>query len=110
MNQGDRNLICRPAKWTDILVFYLGNYAAHAATTKSKPGQGLLASFFTVLAALVFPGSGIFRGYEAVRSKAIFAETDLQTTARAGALCMVVSDEEDDDQEVLEPKQPGESC
>ncbi|KAF4629698.1 hypothetical protein G7Y89_g8442 [Cudoniella acicularis] len=84
------NVICRPAKWTDIVVFYLGNYIAHAATTLSLPGQSPLAVVFSIAAALFFPVSGVFRGFRAIYTLAIFAETELQTAARAGALCMVV--------------------
>lgn len=84
------NVICRPAKWTDVVVFYLGNYIAHAATTLSLPGQSPLGLVFVILAALFFPISGVFRGFRAISTMAIFAETELQTAARAGALCMVV--------------------
>ena len=34
--------------------------------------------------------SGALKGIRAIVSKATFADTDLQTAARAGALCMVV--------------------
>jgi hypothetical protein len=84
------NVICRPAKWTDVVVFYLGNYVAHAATTLNLPGQSPLGVVFVILAALFFPISGVFRGFRAISTLAIFAETELQTAARAGALCMVV--------------------
>jgi hypothetical protein len=94
-NHGDPNLLCRPAKWTDIAVFYLGNYAAHAATTKSIPGQTILTSVLVVVSALLFPVSGLHRGLQAICSLAVFAKTDLQMAARAGALCMVVVEEPD---------------
>lgn len=45
---------------------------------------------FVILAALFFPISGVLRGFRAISTLAIFAETELQTAALAGALCMVV--------------------
>lgn len=85
----DCKLLCRPAKWTDILIFYLGNYAAHAATTKLFPGASVYSSTFSIIAALLFPSSGIFRGAIAISSGAIFANTELQTAAKAGAIYAV---------------------
>lgn len=91
-SEGDANIVCRPAKWTDILIFFVGNYLAHAATTKTMPGQSPLTSCRVILAALLFPTSGVFRGFGAIRTRAIFAETELQMAARAGALCMIIKD------------------
>ena len=89
-NHGNCNLLCRQAKWTDVIIFYIGNYVAHAATILSKPGQSLLSTICTVLLALLFPSSGVINGIEAMLTLAIFAPTELRTAARAGALCMVV--------------------
>jgi len=92
-NHGDPTLCCRSAKWTDLVVFYLGNYVAHAATTRLAPGQDLFDSLFTILGALLYPLSGLGRGIQAVYSRAIFAETELQAAARAGALFMIMEAE-----------------
>lgn len=81
---------CRSSKWLDILTFYTLNYLAHAATTRTKPGQSTLSTLLIVIYSLLFPISGALRGVHAIESRAIFADTDLQTAARAGALCMVV--------------------
>jgi hypothetical protein len=75
------------------VVFYLGNYVAYAATTKIEPGQSLFSSVVATICALLFPTSGIYRGLKAILSCAIFAKTDLQMTARVGALCMVIVDQ-----------------
>src|SRR5947207_2299107 len=91
-NHGDPNLLCRSTKWSDIVIFFLGNYVAHAATTLTLPGQSPLSAAVTVIAALLFPTSGVIRGAKTILSFAITAKTDLQTAARAGALCMVVED------------------
>ena len=85
-----RSVCCRPSKWTDILIFYTSNYFAHAATTRTQPGQSTWNSLLIPVIALLFPMSGALRGIRAIASRATFADTELQTAARAGALCMVV--------------------
>jgi len=91
-DHGNSDLYCRSTTWTDIIVFYLGNYVAHAATTMSLPSHTLYDAAFTFVAALLFPASGVTRGVRAILRRAIFADTELQTAARSGALCMVVKD------------------
>jgi len=91
-NRGNTNLCCGPAKWTDIVLFFLGNYAAHAATTRLPPGQDMLSlsGASAIIGALLFPASGVAKGLAAITSRAIFAKTDLQMAARSVALLMVV--------------------
>ena len=89
-HHGDCNLLCRPAAWTDIVVFYLGNYAAHAATIITTPGESPAHTLTTFLIALLWPGGGVRKGLEAIFSGAIFARTHLERAARSGALCAVV--------------------
>jgi len=89
-NHGDPNLICKPTTWTDIIVFFLGNYLAHAATIKSLPGEYAGSFSFAVVVALLFPPTGMARGLSAIFSFSKLSKTDLQSAARAGALCMVV--------------------
>jgi hypothetical protein len=89
---GQQNVCCRKAAWTDLLTFYLGNYVAHAVTTKNLPGQSIGGSIFAIVAALFWPMSGALRGVRFILSGAVFANTELQAAARAGALCMVVQD------------------
>jgi hypothetical protein len=90
-------LLCRPAAWTDVAVFFLGNYVAHIATVNAQPGQGTVLSLILSLTALLFPVSGFAPAFEAILSQAIFAPTDLQMAARAGALYMVVPPKPDAD-------------
>lgn len=89
-HHGNCELLCQSASWTDVAVFFLGNYVAHAATVINRPGQGTAMTAFNVLLALLFPGAGVSRGLETILTKAVFAPTALQMAARAGALCMVV--------------------
>lgn len=89
-HHGDCNLLCGPASWIDLVKFYVGNYVAHAVTTISSPGQSSAMTILKIFGALFFPGAGVSQGILALSSGAIFAPTDLQMAARAGALCAVV--------------------
>jgi hypothetical protein len=91
-HHGDCKLLCRTPSWQDIIIFYLGNYVAHTATVMSTPGQSIWVSISTAAYVLVFPGAGIYRAIQAITSGAIFAPTELQQAARAGAIYMVVRD------------------
>ncbi len=89
-DHGTSGLLCTPNRWTDIVIFYLANYAAHAATTRSLPGEYTYQFAIVVITALFFPAAGAYRGILGITSLAIFGKTDLEKAARAGALCMVV--------------------
>lgn len=97
-HHGNCNLLCRPALWTYILVFFFGHHIAHGATILSRPGQSKLASLLAIVTALVLPGGGIWRDVEALWSRARLGSTDLQVAARAGALCTVVKNPKFDDE------------
>lgn len=90
-NHGDPNILCTPTKWTDILLFYVVNYAAHAATVKSRPGEKKKDIIIAMLLAFICPYSGVIRGIEAISRHSILGKgNDLQKAARAAALCVVV--------------------
>ncbi|KAK2603674.1 hypothetical protein QQS21_004147 [Conoideocrella luteorostrata] len=89
-HNGDCNLICKPTEWTDIVTFFLGNYAAHAATVIGRPGQSTLASVLNIFIAVCLPGAGVLAGIQAIASRAVLASTELKKATRAGALCIVV--------------------
>jgi hypothetical protein len=84
-NHGDRDLLCTPPKWTDIAVFFLGNYLAHAATIVTSPGESPLSVAVATVYALLFPIAGVVRGLNAIMSLAIWGKNDLKKAARAGA-------------------------
>jgi hypothetical protein len=92
-NHGNPRLICRPANWTDIAVFYLGNYVAHAATVVLEPGTSPLGATSSIVCAIFFPGPGLSRAVEAIITGSTFAriikKNDIQAAASAGALCTV---------------------
>lgn len=110
----DSNIICTPADWKDIAVFFIVNYITHALTTVVLPGEGWESYLTNALASLMFPGFGAYRGLRAIfvgwatvrkrfrsepweqgesksthKHKARRAR-DLQQARRAGALCMIV--------------------
>ncbi|KAL7621654.1 hypothetical protein AAE478_008981 [Parahypoxylon ruwenzoriense] len=89
-NHGSPNLLCTPASWTDVALFYLGNYAAHAATVRTSPGEALLDTIVNVFAILLFPQAGAMKGLNAIFRCAVLERSPLQRAARSGALCMVI--------------------
>jgi hypothetical protein len=89
-NHGQAGLVCGRTKWTDVLIFFLGNYIAHAATVVQSPGSSNEASCLKVIYALLFPVTGVNKGLWSIFSLATFSKTDLQTAAKAGALVKVV--------------------
>ncbi|KAI1462280.1 hypothetical protein F4805DRAFT_452811 [Annulohypoxylon moriforme] len=88
-NHGSKNLICTPAKWTDVALFYLGNYVAHAATVRVSPGEPILDRIVNSIAVLLFPQAGAMKGLNAIFRCAVLEKAPLQRAARSGALCMV---------------------
>jgi hypothetical protein len=90
-DHGDPGLLCFPTGWTDLFTFYLGNYAAHAATVKFLPGEKVKDMIPTIVISLLFPAFGAFRGIMNCLSGAIFAKKGpFQMAVRARALCMVI--------------------
>lgn len=86
-NHGIPNLLCLPAKWTDIAIFFLGNYIAHAATVVLQPGSSALNTAVAVIFACLLPGSGLARALRAIAAGLRFTRDELRVAARAGALC-----------------------
>ena len=89
-SHGNPHHLCTPTSWTDVAIFFLANYVAHAATIKSLPGEPALATLRSHIVALMFPLTGILRGVEVIGQLAIFSNTPLETAAKAGALCVVI--------------------
>lgn len=73
-----------------VLTFLATNFIAHAATVKSTPGEGAVATALNTLLALCFPMFGLLRAINAIARKARFGGSELKNACRAGALCMVV--------------------
>lgn len=92
-NHGDPSLICTPATWKDIIVFFATNYFIHAATLPAVPGETKREIIFSVLNALFIPGFGAARTIRrfVFRPGLKHRKTPLQCALKAGALCMVVN-------------------
>jgi hypothetical protein len=93
-DHGDPKLLCLPTKWADIAIFFIGNYIAHAATVLQAPGSSHYDSMAAAICALLVPPSGMLRGLMGIVIGSTFGKTDLEIAARAGALCMVISTED----------------
>ena len=90
-NHGNPNLICTPVQWQDTFIFFFVNYFAHAFTVKQLPGEEIYPYSVAIIAALLYPYSGLPRGIESIIRRAIFyRSSELETACRAGALCIVV--------------------
>ncbi|KAF1963813.1 hypothetical protein CC80DRAFT_460797 [Byssothecium circinans] len=90
-NHQTPGLLCVPTKWTDVIMFYLLNYVAHAATVLTRPGERSVDYLVSVIGSVLYPTMGMYRGVEAILSGAVFVKNDdLRKAARSGALCMVV--------------------
>lgn len=85
-------VLCKPAKWIDLAVFYIGNYIAHVATLRTAPGQGAFEGLAMMIYTLLFPSIGLGEGIRAIISLASLERTPLRAAAKAGALYMVVKD------------------
>jgi hypothetical protein len=93
-NHGQPNLACFPITTTDILIFFLTNYVAHAATVKIRPGASTKEKIFYILHSLLFPVEGVARAIEfmfewswSFDSKFPYLKMDansLETAQRAG--------------------------
>ncbi|OAL43974.1 hypothetical protein IQ07DRAFT_260839 [Pyrenochaeta sp. DS3sAY3a] len=88
-------LLCTPTRPIDLLIFYLLNYVAHAATVLTRPGERADDYLTSVFGSLLFPALGLYRGIEAILCGAVWVRNDdLRKAARSGALCVVVRDAE----------------
>lgn len=83
------NFYCREPKWTDVLVFFLANIIAHAATVPPSPGNNITDNIEMALISLFLPYYGVGRAASIIRRGAIWETNPLQRAARAGALCTI---------------------
>lgn len=88
-DHGNNDLYCTQSQWYDVLVFFALNYASHAATVKSRPGQTYIHTARDVVLSLVYPYAGLMRALESL-ARSSWTTNDLTKAARAGALCIVV--------------------
>jgi hypothetical protein len=101
-NHGKPDLVCIPTKLTDVALFFLSNYLAHALTIRLPAGATSLQTILYVLSSLLFPSNGMWLAVDALSqwrwkpiSKFPFYKMEndsLDTAVRAGALVMAVRD------------------
>lgn len=89
-NHGDPRLLCFPTKSWDIILFFLGNYVAHAATIIAQPGQTLIMNLVARLSAFFVPFAGIPGGLWYIYCAAWREKIPLQKAHTSAALCEVV--------------------
>ncbi|KAI4249389.1 MAG: hypothetical protein LQ352_005670 [Teloschistes flavicans] len=81
---------CEPTHWYDILWFFFANFVLHALSVRSLPGENAIASTAYKICSLLVPYTGVRRGLCLILRASNFAGNDLQSAARANALCMVI--------------------
>ncbi|KAH8808755.1 hypothetical protein F5884DRAFT_675550 [Xylogone sp. PMI_703] len=84
------DLHCAPTRWYNVLVFFLTNYAIHAATVKALPGECGWTSAAYKACCLLVPYAGVRRGLNIFLRASALADTSLHQATLANALCMVV--------------------
>lgn len=90
-NHSDPHRLGILTKTIDVVLFFLQNYLAHAATVRTLLDESSLPSFLAVVLALLFPVSGISRGLTALLQYSIWYRDDPHKAAlRAGAVCEVI--------------------
>lgn len=90
-NHGNPQLLCFPAAWTDIVIFLVTNYFAHAASVLPEPGADSRRTIAFIFAALILPISGIVRAVSAIWRHAAFeTKNPVKQAARSRALAMVM--------------------
>jgi hypothetical protein len=81
--------ICGPADWQTIILFYLGNYGAHAVTVVSLPGETPSQRIYWSILALLMPYSGIGKACQTISRGILGSASPLKRALHAGALCEV---------------------
>ncbi|KIM89881.1 hypothetical protein PILCRDRAFT_2159 [Piloderma croceum F 1598] len=80
---------CHPIVWEQILVFFLLNYGAHAATTISIPGAKWWANAQWQIVAFCFPFAGLGRAIGLLISHRRHGEDELGKAIAMGAVAVV---------------------
>lgn len=88
-DHGNNDLYCTSSQWYDIIIFFAVNYASHAATIKSRPGQTYMHSARDAVLTLIYPYTGLARALESL-ARSSHSANDLRKAARAGALCIII--------------------
>ncbi|KAL8726171.1 MAG: hypothetical protein Q9166_006888 [cf. Caloplaca sp. 2 TL-2023] len=81
---------CESSQWYDVLWFFFANFLLHALSVRSLPGESYVSSTVFKICCLLVPYTGVRRGLCLILRASNLAGNDLQSAARANALCMVI--------------------
>jgi hypothetical protein len=81
-------VVCDAASWEDVLVFFLLNYVAHAASIRHFPGDSTRTQIWWTLCAVFVPFAGVWRVCQSIANARPFEKDPLERAKYAGALCM----------------------
>jgi len=84
------DIVCGAASWEDVVVFFLLNYVAHAATIRHFPGDTIKTQIWYTACALFFPFTGVWRACQSIANARPFEKDQLERAKYAGALCVVM--------------------
>lgn len=85
----DKDFYCRESKWSDVVVFFIVNIIAHAATVPSIPGSSTTEIILAALESILLPFCGVGRAVRIIYKSPVFAGSPLQSAAWAEAICVV---------------------
>ncbi|KAI4140057.1 MAG: hypothetical protein L6R39_005975 [Caloplaca ligustica] len=81
---------CQPSQWYDVVWFIFTNFVLHALSVRSLPGERSFTSIVFKFCCFLTPFTGVRRGLCLILRASNLAGNDLQSAARANALCMVI--------------------
>ncbi|KAL8809342.1 MAG: hypothetical protein Q9223_003143 [Gallowayella weberi] len=81
---------CESSQWYDVLWFFFANFLLHALSVRSLPGESYVSSTVFKFCCLLVPYTGVRRGLCLILRASNLAGNDLESAARANALCMVI--------------------
>jgi hypothetical protein len=81
-------VVCDAASWQDVIVFFLLNYVAHAASIRHFPGDSTRTQIWWTVCAMFVPFAGIWRVCQCIAHARPFEKDPLERAKYAGALCM----------------------
>jgi hypothetical protein len=67
-----RTVICTPTDWQSLFLFFLVNYASHAATVPLPPGGTVVTNLPWVIIALMFPLAGLGKSVALILTQGLY--------------------------------------
>ncbi|KDQ51972.1 hypothetical protein JAAARDRAFT_184571 [Jaapia argillacea MUCL 33604] len=99
-----RAVVCVPTTWSDIAVFFVANYIAHATTIPTAPGANWYDTAAWTMLSLLLPFAGLGKSLGLILSHFIAGNSDLEKAWAHDALAVVVRSDDwepaDDPEEI----------